>query len=115
MRRQAHLLLGRKPWRRVPASLPRRRRERLARSAGDAARFGRRGFRGAHEEHPGRGGDEMTDTAAREYTTDEMMTVAAARELKDGAVCFVGIGLPSEATNLVRATHAPNCALIYES
>ena len=57
----------------------------------------------------------MTDTAAPEYTTDEMMTVAASRELKDGAVCFVGIGLPSEATNLARATHAPNCVLIYES
>ena len=50
-----------------------------------------------------------------EYTTDEMMTVAAARELRDGAVCFVGIGLPSEAANLARATHAPNCVLIYES
>lgn len=49
------------------------------------------------------------------YTTDEMMTVAASRELEDGAVCFVGIGLPSEAANLARATHAPNCALIYES
>ena len=57
----------------------------------------------------------MTDAAAREYTTDEMMTVAASRELQDGAVCFVGIGLPSEATNLARATHAPNCVLIYES
>jgi glutaconate CoA-transferase, subunit B len=50
-----------------------------------------------------------------EYTTDEMMTVAAARELRDGAVCFVGIGLPSEAANLARATHAPNCVLVYES
>ena len=49
------------------------------------------------------------------YTTDEMMTVAASRELRDGAVCFVGIGLPSEATNLARATHAPGCVLIYES
>ena len=49
------------------------------------------------------------------YTTDEMMTVAAARELKDGVVCFVGIGLPSEAANLARATHAPNCVLVYES
>ena len=49
------------------------------------------------------------------YTTDEMMTVAASRELKDGAVCFVGIGLPSEAANLARATHAPNCVLVYES
>ena len=32
-----------------------------------------------------------------EYTADEMMTVAAARALADGAVCFVGIGLPSTA------------------
>jgi glutaconate CoA-transferase subunit B len=53
--------------------------------------------------------------AARGYTTDEMMTVAASRELADGAVCFVGIGLPSEAANLARATHAPGCFLIYES
>ena len=50
-----------------------------------------------------------------QYTTDEMMTVAASRELRDGAVCFVGIGLPSEAANLARATHAPNCVLVYES
>lgn len=49
------------------------------------------------------------------YATDEMMTVAASRELRDGAVCFVGIGLPSEAANLARATHAPGCVLIYES
>ena len=52
---------------------------------------------------------------AEGYTTDEMMTVASSRELRDGAVCFVGIGLPSEATNLARALHAPNCVLIYES
>ncbi|WP_051589928.1 CoA-transferase subunit beta [Rubrobacter radiotolerans] len=44
-----------------------------------------------------------------------MMTVAASRELHDGVSCFVGIGLPSEAANLARATHAPNCFLIYES
>jgi glutaconate CoA-transferase subunit B len=30
-------------------------------------------------------------------------------------VCFVGIGLPSQAANLARATHAPDCVLIYES
>jgi len=54
-------------------------------------------------------------SAGGEYTTDEMMTVAASRELRDGAVCFVGIGLPSEAANLARASHAPNCVLIYES
>ena len=49
------------------------------------------------------------------YSSDEMMTVAAARELHDRAVCFVGIGLPSTAANLARRTHAPNLVLIYES
>jgi glutaconate CoA-transferase subunit B len=49
------------------------------------------------------------------YTTNEIMTIAAARRLPDGAVCFVGIGLPSTAANLARLTHAPNALLIYES
>lgn len=43
------------------------------------------------------------------------MTVAAARHLGDGDVCFVGIGLPSTAANLARRTHAPNLVLVYES
>ena len=43
------------------------------------------------------------------------MTVAAARQLGDGTVCFVGIGLPSAAANLARLTHAPDVVLIYES
>jgi glutaconate CoA-transferase, subunit B len=49
------------------------------------------------------------------YTSAEMMAVAAARRLANGTVCFVGIGLPSRAANLARATHAPECVLIYES
>jgi glutaconate CoA-transferase, subunit B len=49
------------------------------------------------------------------YTADEMMTVAAARTLSDGTVCFVGIGLPSTAANLARRTHAPDLVLVYES
>jgi len=49
------------------------------------------------------------------YTADEMMTVTASRKLEDGQVCFVGIGLPSEAANLARLSHAPNVVLIYES
>jgi glutaconate CoA-transferase subunit B len=44
-----------------------------------------------------------------------MMAVAGARLLGDGMACFVGIGVPSRAANLARATHAPNCVLIYES
>lgn len=50
-----------------------------------------------------------------DYTSDDMMTVAAARALRSGAVCFVGIGLPSTAANLARHLHAPDCVLIYES
>jgi glutaconate CoA-transferase, subunit B len=49
------------------------------------------------------------------WTRDEFMTVAAARALKNGDVCFVGIGLPSAAANLARLTHAPELVLIYES
>jgi glutaconate CoA-transferase subunit B len=51
----------------------------------------------------------------RGYDSDDMMTIAAARALSDGATCFVGIGLPSAASNLARATHAPGLVLIYES
>lgn len=54
----------------------------------------------------------MTDPA---YTSDEIMSVVAARHLRDGQVCFVGIGLPSEAANLARLSHAPDVVLIYES
>lgn len=57
----------------------------------------------------------MSAAGGEEFTTDEMMAVAAARHLNDGTVCFVGIGLPSQAANLARATHAPRCVLIYES
>lgn len=54
----------------------------------------------------------MPDAA---YTPAEIMTVAAARRLQNGTVCFVGIGLPSAAANLARITHAPDVVLIYES
>ena len=49
------------------------------------------------------------------WTPDEMMAVEAARRLRDGDVCFVGIGLPALAANLARATHAPGAVLVYES
>ncbi|MDE0307569.1 MAG: CoA-transferase subunit beta [Albidovulum sp.] len=50
-----------------------------------------------------------------DFTPAEMMTIAAARALSDGDVCFAGVGPPSEACNLARLTHAPNISLIYES
>jgi glutaconate CoA-transferase subunit B len=50
-----------------------------------------------------------------DYTSDEIMTVSAARALQDDVVCFVGIGLPSTAANLARRLHAPDIVLVYES
>ena len=50
-----------------------------------------------------------------QYTVDEMMTISAARMLRNGVICFTGIGLPSTAANLARLTHAPDAVLIYES
>jgi glutaconate CoA-transferase subunit B len=50
-----------------------------------------------------------------EYSPNEQMIVRAARELRDGEVVFVGIGLPNLACNLAMRTHAPNLKLIYES
>ena len=50
-----------------------------------------------------------------DYKPNEMMTIAAARALKNDDVCFVGIGQPSAACNLARLTHAPDITLIYES
>jgi len=55
------------------------------------------------------------DTTTTGYTATEIMTIVAARRLKDGTVCFVGIGMPSAAANLARLTHAPEVVLIYES
>ena len=49
------------------------------------------------------------------FTADEMMTIAAARALRNDDVCFVGIGAPSAACNVARLTHAPDLTLIYES
>src|SRR5260370_37516756 len=51
----------------------------------------------------------MTDSAS------EVMTIAAARALRNNDICFVGIGMPSAACNLARLTHAPDLTLIYES
>jgi glutaconate CoA-transferase, subunit B len=48
-------------------------------------------------------------------TPDEVMTIAAARELRDGEVVLVGVGPPNAAANLARRLDAPECVLIYES
>jgi glutaconate CoA-transferase subunit B len=50
-----------------------------------------------------------------DYTTSELMVTRAAKELRDGDVVFVGIGVPSLAVNLAHRTHAPGLCMIYES
>ncbi len=52
----------------------------------------------------------MTD-----YSSSELLTINAARLLRDGDVVFVGVGLPNLACNLARRTHAPNLVMIYEA
>jgi glutaconate CoA-transferase subunit B len=54
-------------------------------------------------------------TPVTDYTPEEMMAIAAARRFRDGATCFVGVGLPSTAGCLARALHAPDATLVYES
>lgn len=49
------------------------------------------------------------------YSASELMTVNAARLLRDGDTVFVGVGLPNLACNLARRTHAPNLVMIYEA
>ncbi|HKZ77877.1 MAG TPA: CoA-transferase [Pyrinomonadaceae bacterium] len=50
-----------------------------------------------------------------EYTPNELMVSQAARQLRNGEVVFVGIGLPNMACNLARRLHAPDLVLVYES
>ncbi len=49
-----------------------------------------------------------------DYTTSELMAVAGARELKDGEVVAVGLGLPVVASFLAKRTHAPHMTILFE-
>jgi glutaconate CoA-transferase, subunit B len=50
-----------------------------------------------------------------DYTSSELLTINAARLLRDDDTVFVGVGLPNLACNLARRTHAPNLLMIYEA
>ncbi|MCJ7702796.1 MAG: CoA-transferase subunit beta [Anaerolineales bacterium] len=50
-----------------------------------------------------------------EYSSSELLTINAARLLRDRDVVFVGDGLPNLACNLALNTHAPNLVMIYEA
>src|SRR6478736_2756500 len=49
------------------------------------------------------------------YTLNELMVVAAAREIKDGEVVFVGMRLPLIAFVVAKKTHAPNAIGLFEN
>ena len=48
------------------------------------------------------------------YSSFELMAVTGARELKDGEIVAVGLGLPVVASFLAKRTHAPNLSIIFE-
>ncbi|MDH5747741.1 MAG: CoA-transferase subunit beta [Rhodospirillales bacterium] len=48
------------------------------------------------------------------YSIQELMIVAAAREIRDGEVIFVGMRLPITAYGVARLTHAPNAVGLFE-
>ncbi|HEY6349225.1 MAG TPA: CoA-transferase [Candidatus Angelobacter sp.] len=49
------------------------------------------------------------------YTLNELMVVAAAREIKDGEIVFVGMRLPLIAFVVAKKTHAPNAIGLFEN
>src|SRR5215472_1639550 len=49
------------------------------------------------------------------YTLAELMVVAAAREIKDGEIVFVGMRLPLIAFVVAKKTHAPNAIGLFEN
>src|SRR5258707_8140597 len=49
------------------------------------------------------------------YTPHELMVVAAAREIGDGEVVFVGMRLPLLAFGLAKRTHAPSAIGLFEN
>lgn len=52
--------------------------------------------------------------AASDYTSFELMAAAGSRQLNDGEIVAVGLGLPVVAAFLAKATHAPNITILLE-
>jgi len=57
-----------------------------------------------------------TDTIyAEDYTLQELLVAAAAREIQDREVVFVGVGIPCLGALVAKLTHAPDTILAVES
>jgi len=58
----------------------------------------------------------MTETKhANKFSRNELMTVVAARALKDGERVLAGTGIPHVAATLAKYTHAPNLVILVEN
>ena len=53
-------------------------------------------------------------TTIESFTTTELMVVAGSRELHDGELAFVGLGIPQVAAALAQRTHAPGLIVLNE-
>jgi glutaconate CoA-transferase subunit B len=60
-------------------------------------------------------GEPVRERDGAAFSKNEMMIVAAARELAGQRVCFVGVGLPNIAVNLAKRTVTPDLELVYEA
>ena len=56
----------------------------------------------------------MATRSSAAYTPAELMVTAAAREISDGEVVFVGMRLPLLGFQLAKSTHAPRAVGVYE-
>src|SRR5712664_2077943 len=57
----------------------------------------------------------ISEKRAQAFTPGELMVVAAAREIKDGEVVFVGMRLPLIAFVVAKKTHAPHAIGLFEN
>ncbi|WP_256289980.1 CoA-transferase subunit beta [Halobellus inordinatus] len=55
------------------------------------------------------------DEPADDYSLTELLAVTAAREIDDGEMAFIGVGMSLISGVLAKYTHAPRCQLVTES
>jgi len=50
----------------------------------------------------------------QDYSLPELMAVTVAREIRDGELAFIGVGMPLMAATVAKFTHAPNFNMMVE-
>lgn len=51
---------------------------------------------------------------AKDYSLPELMAASVAREIQDGELAFIGVGMPLMAASVAKYTHAPNFNMMVE-